>query len=110
MLQWQREDGASVAYMVYRWIFAAIFCCGLLASLFDIGRETSGLTYLKWPVYLTNWGYTVCTIQAIMAAYHVTQYYNSSKGLGNIFLKYVLFDKFLSNRILAVIICSHSVL
>ncbi|XP_075216261.1 headbutt isoform X2 [Lycorma delicatula] len=79
--QWQRDEGANFFYMVYRWIFALIFCCGLLASLLDIGRETSGITYLKWPVYLTNWGYTVCTIQAIMAAYHVTQYYNSSRGV-----------------------------
>lgn len=64
---------------MYRWIFAIIFCFGWLASLLDLGRETSGLTYFKWPVYLTNWGYTVCTIQAVMAAYHVTHYYNVSK-------------------------------
>uniref|UniRef100_A0A1B6LQ50 Uncharacterized protein n=1 Tax=Graphocephala atropunctata TaxID=36148 RepID=A0A1B6LQ50_9HEMI len=71
--QWQKSAGISVYYVVYRWSVACMFLSILLASLADVGRPQGSLAhYAKWPIYLTHWGFTVCTLQAVLGAYLVT--------------------------------------
>lgn len=76
--QWQLGE-ASTLYLLYRWLVAVVFVCGILASWIDLGRNPRrGQTtshYLKWPIYLTNWGFTLCTLQAILSTVHVTKHY-----------------------------------
>lgn len=46
----------------------------MVCSVLDIGR-TDPITehhYVKWFIYLTNWGMMACTIQAWLAALIVT--------------------------------------
>lgn len=72
--QWQKTSGVRIQYLIYRWILACIFCCILTASILDLGRPQHPYThYAKWPIYLTHWGFLVCTIQALLAAVIVTQ-------------------------------------
>ncbi|XP_039276514.1 protein rolling stone-like isoform X2 [Nilaparvata lugens] len=86
--QWQLGETSTI-YLIYRWMLAGTFVCGLFASVLDLGRDpVPGAAaraapapshdiqhYFKWPIYLTNWGYTACTVQAIMATAHVTKHY-----------------------------------
>ncbi|XP_046663058.1 protein rolling stone-like [Homalodisca vitripennis] len=73
MYQWQKTAGISMYYLVYRWTVACMFLSILLASIVDVGRsENTVAHYAKWPIYLTHWGFTVCTIQAVLGAYLVT--------------------------------------
>lgn len=71
-----------IQYLIYRWILACVFCCILIASILDLGRPPHPyIHYAKWPIYLTHWGFLVCTIQAVLAAVIVTQthWYTSEK-------------------------------
>jgi hypothetical protein len=64
-----------LVYLTYRWFLAILFLATMIFSICDPGHTTknSGLQYfIKWPIYLTNWGYTVCTMQAILGAWLVT--------------------------------------
>jgi hypothetical protein len=47
----------------------------LVLSICDPGHSNnnSRLSYIsKWPIYLTNWGYIVCTTQAVLGAWLLT--------------------------------------
>lgn len=74
LLQWQRTAGVSVYYVVYRCVFACIFLSIMIASIVDPASEESGIVgsalsfYAKWPIYLTHWGITMCTVQAVVGA------------------------------------------
>ncbi|XP_018568774.1 protein rolling stone-like [Anoplophora glabripennis] len=60
--QWQRDKSKpNLLYLTYRTIMALLF---LVTWLITIFRESEGGI---WPIFLTNWGYTVCTTQAVMA-------------------------------------------
>nr|CAD7456664.1 unnamed protein product [Timema tahoe] len=76
--QWQKQPGVSIAFLVYRWALALFFMSALICSVVDAGRnvtskDSQGVRYLKWLIYLTNWGYTVCTLQAFLAACLLTR-------------------------------------
>lgn len=72
--QWQKSSGVNIQYLIYRWILACVFCSILTASILDLGRPPHPYThYAKWPIYLTHWGFLVCTVQALLAAVIVTQ-------------------------------------
>ncbi|KAJ8918719.1 hypothetical protein NQ315_015039 [Exocentrus adspersus] len=60
--QWQRNKSKpNLLYLTYRTVIALLF---LITWLISIMRESNGGI---WPIFLTNWGYTVCTAQALMA-------------------------------------------
>lgn len=81
--QWQRAEGVSVIYLVYRWMFALFFLCVLIYSLYKTSQDPFDKYPLaKWPIYLTHWGYTLCTIQAFIGAGLVTQRYIKEKTTG----------------------------
>ncbi|KAJ9576028.1 hypothetical protein L9F63_007128, partial [Diploptera punctata] len=81
--QWQRAEGVSIVYLVYRWMFAVFFFTVLIYSIYRISLDPSDKYPLaKWPIYLTHWGYTMCTVQAILAAGLVTQRYIKERATG----------------------------
>ncbi|XP_028139726.1 protein rolling stone [Diabrotica virgifera virgifera] len=60
--QWQRnKTEPNIKYLIYRTIVMLIFFITWILSII----EGSGKG--KYPIYLTNWGYTGCTIQALIA-------------------------------------------
>lgn len=68
-LQWQKESKPSVTYLIYRWIIALIFLITIILSIIDLKNVDASNEYrAKWLIYLTNWGYTMCTFQALLAA------------------------------------------
>jgi hypothetical protein len=73
--QWQKKAGINFTYLVYRLAFAILFLSVWVWSLFSAEEQnTPTENYLsKWPIYLTNWGYTLCTFQALLALGLVTQ-------------------------------------
>lgn len=79
LFQWQRTAGISLYYVIYRCVFACIFLSILIASVADPASEESGFVgstlsfYVKWPIYLTHWGITLCTVQAVVGAVLVTR-------------------------------------
>lgn len=74
--QWQSGLRVHLVYLTYRWFLAILFVSTMIFSICDTGHSTkhSGLRYIsKWPIYLTNWGYTVCTTQAVLGAWLLTR-------------------------------------
>nr|CAD7573751.1 unnamed protein product [Timema californicum] len=77
-VKWQKQPGVSIAFLVYRWALALFFMSALICSVVDAGRnitskDSQAVRYLKWLIYLTNWGYTICTVQAFLAACLLTR-------------------------------------
>lgn len=68
--QWQRDKTkANVKYLIYRIIVALLFFSTWILSMFDLKKtDADAAFYAKWLIYLTNWGYTSCTVQAVVAA------------------------------------------
>ncbi|XP_063928199.1 protein rolling stone-like isoform X4 [Zophobas morio] len=67
--QWQREPKPSIVYLVYRWAIAIIFFVTFVISIIDLKHPDASSSFrAKWLIYLTNWGYTMCTLQALLAA------------------------------------------
>jgi hypothetical protein len=73
--QWQKNEEICMAYLVYRWAFAILFLSVWVWSIFSAAQQNTSKenTLSKWPIYLTNWGYTLCTSQAMLAVGLVTQ-------------------------------------
>jgi hypothetical protein len=65
--QWQKEKKPSIFYLVYRWAVAILFFVTLVISIIDLKHPNSP-DKAKWLIYLTNWGYTICTLQALLGA------------------------------------------
>ncbi|XP_068916637.1 protein rolling stone-like isoform X2 [Tenebrio molitor] len=65
--QWQKEKKPSIFYLVYRWAVAILFFVTLVISIIDLKHPNSS-DKAKWLIYLTNWGYTICTLQALLGA------------------------------------------
>ncbi|XP_018322706.1 protein rolling stone [Agrilus planipennis] len=62
--QWQQTYGPSIIYLGLRWTIALFFLIvWILSIIFSQG---------KWTIYLTDWGLTVCTFQALLSAMMVT--------------------------------------
>ncbi|KAJ4450548.1 hypothetical protein ANN_01975 [Periplaneta americana] len=72
--QWQRNEGVSIVYLAYRWLFAVFFLSVWIFSFISARRQNSPTENFlsKWPIYLTNWGYSLCTAQALLGAGLVT--------------------------------------
>ncbi|EFA11216.1 protein rolling stone [Tribolium castaneum] len=67
--QWQREPKPSVVYLVYRWIVALFFFITFVLSIWDFKHPDADSSFkAKWLIYLTNWGYTTCTLQSLISA------------------------------------------
>ncbi|KAJ1524108.1 hypothetical protein ONE63_010644 [Megalurothrips usitatus] len=70
--EWQDpRRPAALWYVVYRWLSAALFFAVAVCSVLDTGRADSpklGVRYIKWPIYLTNWGLVCCCLQAGLGA------------------------------------------
>jgi hypothetical protein len=75
LIQWQKNAGVSIIYLVYRWAFGILFLGVWIWSFISAAQQnTPTENFLsKWPIYLTNWGYTLCTTQALLAAGLITQ-------------------------------------
>jgi hypothetical protein len=75
IIQWQKNAGVSITYFVYRWAFAILFLSVWIWSFISAAQQnTPTENFLsKWPIYLTNWGYTICTAQALLAVGLITQ-------------------------------------
>ncbi|XP_046999853.1 protein rolling stone-like isoform X3 [Schistocerca americana] len=64
--QWQLRDGISVPYLLYRAVVAIFFLAVFIVSLLGTSMmQKKSVLGWKWLIYLTNWGITMCTIQAI---------------------------------------------
>jgi len=72
--QWQKNTTVSITYFVYRWAFAFFFLSVWIWSFISAKEQnTPTENFLsKWPIYLTNWGYTLCTTQALLAVGLIT--------------------------------------
>ena len=71
VLQWQDPRQApALWYVVYRWLSAGMFLAVAVCSVMDAGRDGQDLgdRYIKWPIYLTNWGLACCCVQAALGA------------------------------------------
>ncbi|XP_064553842.1 protein rolling stone [Drosophila montana] len=66
--QWQSEL-KSCGFLIYRWCLAAFFGSGLVTNLV--------LYYYKgyWFIYLTNWGFLLCSLTSITGAILVSIYH-----------------------------------
>ncbi|XP_008199214.1 protein rolling stone-like [Tribolium castaneum] len=67
--QWQRKPKPSIVYLVYRWIIALFFLVTSVLSLWDFKYHDADASFKpKWWIYVTNWGYTTCTLQSLIVA------------------------------------------
>lgn len=71
--QWQQKSSPSIWYLIYRWLVVIYFITTWLLSVLLVKTKTDDYQ-LKWLIYLTNWGYTTCTFQALLAAFMLTGY------------------------------------
>ncbi|KAJ8955385.1 hypothetical protein NQ318_003482, partial [Aromia moschata] len=61
--QWQQDKSRpNLIYLMYRCAVAVTF---LVTWILSIVKDKDGGS--KWPIFLTNWGYTMCTLQALIA-------------------------------------------
>ncbi|CAH1153514.1 unnamed protein product [Phaedon cochleariae] len=62
--QWQRNKSEpNLKYLVYRTILTLFF---IVPWAISIDRESG---HGKWPIFLTNWGFTLCTTQAVIGLF-----------------------------------------
>ncbi|KAG5884152.1 hypothetical protein JTB14_011680 [Gonioctena quinquepunctata] len=62
--QWQKDKTRpNFRYLSYRTTIALLF---LITWIISIVRESGDG---RWPIFLTNWGYTLCTTQALLAVF-----------------------------------------
>ncbi|KAJ8980704.1 hypothetical protein NQ317_019197, partial [Molorchus minor] len=61
--QWQRNKSKpNFLYLTYRTL-VALFFLGTWISSMKTEEHAD-----KWPIFLTNWGYTICTLQIVLNA------------------------------------------
>jgi len=73
-IQWQKKATVSITYFLYRWAFAFFFLSVWIVSFISAEQQNTPTENFgsKWPIYLTNWGYTLCTAQALLAVGFIT--------------------------------------
>lgn len=55
---------------------ALVFLVTLVLSIVDMKEPGQDAVHrAKWLIYLTHWGYAICTAQSFLAAYLVTYVY-----------------------------------
>ncbi|CAG9760451.1 unnamed protein product [Ceutorhynchus assimilis] len=61
--QWQHDKSApNFKYSIYRW---SIFLIFFVSWIFTYTKETTE-GRPRWPIYLTNWGFTLCMLQSLL--------------------------------------------
>ncbi|KAK9751876.1 Aldose 1-epimerase [Popillia japonica] len=65
--QWQRTEGPSIYYLVYR-LMVTLYLAGtwLLTVIDPKNFDKSQEFRSKWLIYLTNWGYSICMVQSLI--------------------------------------------
>lgn len=71
--QWQCTNDISRIYYIYRWAILGFF---LPTWLISVQSEDNA----KWLIYLTNWGYTLCTVQSILSVIMITSSLQKEKS------------------------------
>lgn len=78
--QWQKGSRVNPFFLAYRWLMALAFLVTLLLSIVGIGElDQPASKRAKWLIYLTHWGYAICTIQSVLATYICTSVYIKQK-------------------------------
>lgn len=68
--QWQIDQNTvNVKYCIFR---TCMFITFFVSWVFSIVNEKTYDGSTKWPIYLTNWGFTICMIQALLACIMLT--------------------------------------
>lgn len=90
IFQWQTSVYVPSIFLIYRWVFGGIFLITAIGSVIQYvdNNEAQGL---KWLVYLTHWGYMICTAQALLAAGLVTHRYVADRKSGEYIVQIFLF-------------------
>lgn len=96
--QWQNSTLISGFYVAYRWLIAIIFCIFLILSL--VRNSATWDEFSKYCIYLTHWGYLLCTIQAVYGAFLVTIKYLQIQGVEHGKRIYILFFHYRKNHLL----------
>ncbi|KAF7280190.1 hypothetical protein GWI33_006316 [Rhynchophorus ferrugineus] len=61
--QWQTDRNVpNIKYCIYR---VCVFLTFFVSWVFSIANEKTHDGSTKWAIYLTNWGYTICMLQAL---------------------------------------------
>lgn len=65
IFQWQHDKSTpNIKYCLYR---VSIFIIFFVSWIFTYVNESSD-GKPRWPIYLTNWGYTLCTLQSLLCS------------------------------------------
>ncbi|CAH2003527.1 unnamed protein product [Acanthoscelides obtectus] len=78
--QWQNDKSVpNGKYLIYRiTVTIYLFLTWLLSIVLDNVVD-------KWPIYLTNWGYTTCTLQSLLASLMLLgSYVSMRRGKGEL--------------------------
>lgn len=68
IFQWQQTAYTSIYYLFVRLCFIVYFLTTWLIAVIDAEHLDRPESYrAKWMIYLTNWGYTICTLQALIS-------------------------------------------
>lgn len=67
LFQWQRDKTKpNIIYLIYKTAITLYLCITWALSVSDFKKSNLTAAFrAKYLVYLTNWGYTMCTIQAL---------------------------------------------
>ncbi|XP_030555431.1 protein rolling stone [Drosophila novamexicana] len=97
--QWQSEL-KSCGFLIYRWCLAAFFGSGLVTNII--------LYYYRgyWLIYLTNWGFVLCSLASITGAIFVSIYHcNPERMMRRTCLIKCYWALYWTNLIVSNIIC-----
>lgn len=82
--QWQKDDTPSLVYLTYKWITTLFFIATWTLSIIDISHlNDPAVNRAKWLIYLTNWGFTACTIQSVLCTAMLTICYLDARSRGS---------------------------
>ncbi|KAB0801075.1 hypothetical protein PPYR_05429 [Photinus pyralis] len=75
--QWQTSSKPTLLYLIYKWAITIFFIVSWVVSIIDIPHlNEPNFNHAKWLIYLTNWGFTMCTIQSLLSTTMVTICYS----------------------------------
>ncbi|XP_065165988.1 protein rolling stone-like isoform X2 [Atheta coriaria] len=65
--QWQRKKDPNAFYLAYRVVITTYLVIAWILSMIDSDNlHEPYIFHLKWLIYLTNWGFTCCVLQALV--------------------------------------------
>lgn len=70
LFQWQRTAGVSIYYFCIKWCISLFFVITSVVSVIqaDTEEESQATTF----IYLSRWGYTLCTMQSVVSVIMLT--------------------------------------